>query len=179
MHLTLGVMSLPTPERLQGALKLLKSLDVKKLLDQSPGMGSDGSELRITLRGLRSMHSASKTSVLYSPPVDEDHRLQSFCQKLWELFKDAGYLVPESRPLLLHATIVNTVYVPGTMERGTHGRNRGKLMIDARDFLELYEDCEWMSDVRLEKVAICQMGARKLEDADEEYVIEGEASMPL
>ena len=180
IHLTIGVMSLPTPERVKSAVTLLKSLDLKKLLDQSSSPATRGAELRVTLRGLTTMsrQKPSETSMLYSPPTDEDGRLQSFGQKLWEIFKDAGYLVNESRPLLLHATIVNTVYVPNAMEKGTHGRNRARLMIDARDFIEMYEDFTWMRDVRVEKIAVCQMGEKKVEGGDAEYLVEGEARLP-
>lgn len=198
LHLTLGVMSLLSQEKVDSAAKVLSSLNLKELLlDQSSasagkgkergGLASDKAkepevksrELKVTLRGLTSMHTPSKTSILYSAPVDEDHRLQSFCQKLKAAFTEAELLVPDTRPLLLHATIVNTIYVPGVKGRGTgHGKSRTKLTIDARDILEKYEDFEWMSDVRIEKVAICQMGAKKLEDGNEEYEVEAEVNMP-
>ena len=136
-------------------------------------------ELKVTLRGLTSMHTPSKTSILYSAPVDEDHSLQSFCQKLKDSFSEAELLVSDTRPLLLHATIINTIYVPGVKGKVSgHGKNRAKLTIDARDILEKYEEFEWMSDVRVEKVAICKMGAKNLEDGNEEYEVEGEVNMP-
>jgi activating signal cointegrator complex subunit 1 len=195
-------MSFLSEERVNSALKLLKSLDLRELLSTSrapspkdvEGVGSSAlqrgsrdkcneaeagpSQITCTLRGLKSMHTPSKTSVLYSPPVDGDLRLYAFCQKLRDIFTDAELLVQENRPLLLHATIVNTVYVPGVKSKGGHGKNRVKLTIDAREILEDYEDFEWMSNVRVEKVAICRMGARKNADGEEEYVIEGEAEMP-
>lgn len=190
LHLTLGVMSLLSQEKVDNAVKLLRSLNLKELLaDQIPGsMGKEkdgdvtvshkSKELKVTLRGLTSMHTPAKTSILYSEPVDEDHRLQSFCQKLKDAFTEAELLVPDTRPLLLHATIVNTIYVPGVKGRGGHGKNRAKLTIDARDILAKYEEYEWMSDVKVEKVAICQMGAKKLEDGNEEYAVECELDTP-
>jgi activating signal cointegrator complex subunit 1 len=180
LHLTLGVMSLPSHERVDSAVKLLMSLDLRKLLayqssgsvDERKGKEAEvrSKDLRLTLRGLTAMHKPSETSILYAPPVDEDQRLNSFCQKVWNVFKEAGFLVPESRPLLLHATIVNTIYVPGTKARGGHGRNR--------DHLETYKDFRWMSDVKLEKVAICRMGEKKLENGEVEYTVEGEVKLP-
>lgn len=204
LHLTLGVMSLLSQERVDNALKLLRSLNLKELLsDQKSGPGESGKDtasralgddgeikkkiqeettlkgLKVTLRGLTSMHTPSKTSILYAGPVDEDHSLQSFCQKLRDSFSEAELFVPDTRPLLLHATIVNTIYVPGVKGKGSgHGKNRAKLTIDARDILEKYEEFEWMSDVKVEKVTICKMGAKKLEDGDEEYEVEGEVDMP-
>jgi activating signal cointegrator complex subunit 1 len=111
--------------------------------------------------------------------VDDDQRLQSFCQKLKDIFVGAELLVPDKRPLLLHATIVNTIYVPGVKGRGFgRGTGKAKLTFDARDILAKYEAFEWMSDIKIERVAICQMGAKKLEDGDEEYTVDGEVGMP-
>ena len=76
---------------------------------------------------------------------------------------DAGFLVKDERPLLLHATLVNTIYVPGV--RGSRG--------DARDVLGRYEDTVWGRG-RVEKVVICRMGAKKRQDGSEAYVVEGE-----
>jgi len=205
LHLTLGVMSLLTKERVDSALKLLNELNMTELLagkSSKPGIyrtevsgrdeqGSSGGKageenvasepvqpLSITLRGLASMHTPSRTSILYSSPVDDDRRLYSFCQKLREIFVRAELLVEEDRPLLLHATIVNTVYVPGNRGKGSgHGKNSSKLTIDARELLVDYEDFEWMSDV-VGKVAICRMGAQKKDDGEEEYVVEGEVDVP-
>ncbi|KAG4427674.1 hypothetical protein IFR05_016842, partial [Cadophora sp. M221] len=148
LHLTLGVMSLLTPEKVQGVVDLLHSLDLGKVLngvkpanvragDGEGGSGlvvngnvkdkgkslslsssslsssSEGSSppIHITLQGLQSMHDPSKTSVLYTSPLDPDLRLYRFCVKLREVFGE--FLVSETRPLLLHATVVNTVYVKG------------------------------------------------------------------
>ncbi|KAL3422422.1 hypothetical protein PVAG01_06578 [Phlyctema vagabunda] len=181
LHLTLGVMSLATDDRVNEALALLKSINLTDLI--STTTGSDGSQvsrlgsLTVTLRGLESMHPPAKTSILYCSPVDHDSRLRDFCLNLRAIF--AEFLVPDTRPLLLHATIVNTIYVPGTRGKGSgHGKSRAKLTIDARDLLEKYQDFEWMKDVRVEKVAICRMGAKKMDDGNEEYVVESEIEMP-
>ena len=80
------------------------------------------------------------------------------------------------RPLLLHATVVNTIYVKGRDQQqavgnrggkkgghghhGHHGHRRGggnkreRLTIDAREILERYEEYTWMEGVKVEKVAI-------------------------
>lgn len=186
-------MSLLTEERVQSALKVLNELNLRDLLSPtastSENLGREDvlepSHLDITLRGLTSMHSKVKTSCLYTAPFDPTGRLYPLCVKLRDIFIAANILVPENtgRPLLLHATILNTVYVPAVRGRGNghgHGKNRAKLTIDATELLEDYEDFEWMKDVRVEKVAICRMGAKKGEgDAGEEiYVVEGEVNMP-
>jgi activating signal cointegrator complex subunit 1 len=198
LHLTLGVMSLLTPERIDGALALLRSLDIPSLISlpsTAPALTPGAKEpkpapqpLKITLRGLQSMHPPSKTSVLYSSPSDPDSRLYTFCSALRAAFSD--FLAPDGRPLLLHATIVNTVYVPGVKERSgrpgaRHGKQTARMTIDAREVLERYEETVWMEDCMVEKVAVCRMGARRVRDAEgretgeEEYVVEGEVEIPV
>lgn len=144
-----------------------------------------GGPLSITLRGLQSMQpSASRASVLYAAPVDQDGALQQFCERLRSAFQDAGLLVEDNRPLLLHATIVNTIYAKTAKARtrGPKGKQGGggggKLQIDARGILDRYEDWVWMDNVPVEKIAICRMGAKKTEVdgvvADEAYEVEAE-----
>ena len=209
IHLTLGVMNLPTQERIDSASAYLKSLDIAMLLknavpatlpppsiSQVPDVkqaaaadtsvptavhGSDKSEhaigslelgkqsepLIVSLTGLQSMRNSSKTSMLYTSPNDPTFRLQSFCEALGEQFTAAEFLVPEKRSLLLHATIVNTLYAKG-------GRNRHAKFnrnIDATSLLKEFEDYEWAKDIHIEKVCICQMGAKK-EVVDEVVVNE-------
>ncbi|EMR89188.1 hypothetical protein BcDW1_2198 [Botrytis cinerea BcDW1] len=147
------------------------------------------------------MHQPWSTSILYTSPQDPHSHLQTFCQSLKDTFTTAGFMLPEEkgRGLLLHATIVNTIYVRGVRQnsdtgtratrtgnaRGNQGRGRGgsssghgkhkaRLTFDARDIISKYADFTWMRDVRVEKVAICRMGAKKKGDGDEEYEVEAE-----
>jgi len=207
LHLTLGVMSFPKNEGLEKATALLKTIIPRKILasviaSASPQSAPDASRqaaaeaaegplpplLSVTLKGLHSMQpGASKASVLYAPPVDADGVLKRFCEKLRSTFQDAGLMAEEDRPLLLHATILNTIYVkggrnnnsnPGGRGRGGGGGGKGKrherLTIDARQILERYEDYMWMENISVEKIAICKMGAKKLDDGDEAYEVEAE-----
>jgi len=185
LHLTLGVMSLLTQERVDTALSLLRSLNTQELLGpptasaaKSHNSGSttemkEGSPvdeetpLSVTLQGLSSMHDPSKTSIMYVSPVDPNGRLLAFCNRLKEVFSSANLLVPDDRQLLLHATIVNTIYVPGIHRKCSgsgHGKSRTKLTLDAREIMERFESVEWMKDVKIEKIAICRMGAKKVVD---------------
>ena len=91
--------------------------------------------------------------------------------------------------MLLHATVLNTIYVKGR-DREQHlgqgkwkgkGKGKGKggrrerLTVDARPILDRYDDFVWMRDVPIEKVAICRMGAKKVgDDGDEAYEVEAE-----
>ncbi|KAI1210448.1 kinase A anchor protein [Annulohypoxylon truncatum] len=190
LHLTIGVMSFPKDEGLEKAVTLLKTLVPKSILasikaaevtsaaansarepdgtTKEPS-GSPPPLLSLTLRGLHSMQpSASKASVLYASPSDPEGHLQRFCENLRSTFQEAGLMAVENRPLLLHATILNTIYV-------NKGRKRGrKLLIDASGILDRYGDFVWMEDMPVEKIAICKMGAKKQEDGDEAYEIEAE-----
>ncbi|KAG9685856.1 hypothetical protein KCU95_g12056, partial [Aureobasidium melanogenum] len=146
LHLTLGVMSLDE-EKLIQANTLLQSLDLDNLLreaaipanpstttttnthdpdaappnslDTSPNQTPDllNSPLKISLETLDPMQSPSKTSILYIRPQDTTNRLQILCQALRKTFTDAGLLVPDTRPLKLHATIVNTIYIKGRKKK--------------------------------------------------------------
>ena len=120
--------------------------------------------LMVSLSGLESMHNPTKTSTLYTIPRDSTSRLLTFATSLRELFTNASLLIPDKRPLLLHATILNTLYAKTkSRAKGTgHGKNnRGIEKIDATALLEEFRDYEWAEDFRIEKVSLCQMGAKK------------------
>ncbi|KAI1117519.1 kinase A anchor protein [Nemania sp. NC0429] len=198
LHLTLGVMSFPGGEGLDKAVTLLKTIKPSQILasiatSASTRQGASAGEpcssplprrLSVTLKGLRTMQSAAKASVLYAPPLDADGVLTKFCEALRSAFQEAGLMVEDDRPLLLHATTLNTIYVKknstatqggGGGGGGRRGRNkRDKLTIDARQILDRYGDYVWMEDVPIEKIAICKMGAKKQEDGDEAYEVEAD-----
>ena len=184
-------------------------------VDRTPG------PLNVCLRGLESMHTPTKTSILYIAPSDEAGKLYLVCLALQKMFQEKGFLVEDNRQLKLHATIVNTIYAKGskrkpkryhkqqipepaandkTREEHTEGhpiqgegdepvaadagsaglarvarddRSQGHgpdanapLKIDATSILEKYKDFVWAEDVVLDRVAICEMGAKKILDAD-------------
>ncbi|KAI0601883.1 kinase A anchor protein [Biscogniauxia sp. FL1348] len=193
LHLTLGVMSFPKNEGLEQAVSLLKTLVPRQILaatnvppaDITSGLERQGTGtkepsgplsplLSVTLKGLRSMQPASKASVLYSSPIDSEGTLMKFCERLRSTFQEAGFIAEENRPLLLHATIVNTIYVKGRNSGKGKGKRYDKLTIDARGILERYDGFVWMQDVPVEKIAICRMGAKKQDDGEEAYEVEAE-----
>ncbi|RDW82118.1 hypothetical protein BP6252_03230 [Coleophoma cylindrospora] len=141
-----------------------------------PRIPTTAHPLQVSLRGLTPMHSPTSTSILYSSPICRTHDLPSLCQSLVSLFRAAGLMLPDARPLLLHATILNTIYVPKVRQasgRAGHGKHKAKLTIDASGVLDRFAEHVWMEDCVLEKVAICRMGAKVVEDGGEEYVEEG------
>ncbi|KAK0704940.1 kinase A anchor protein [Lasiosphaeris hirsuta] len=200
LHLTLGVFSFPTDEELDRASELLKSLRLREMLAsikssepepeaaaETKGKGKSTSEtppeaaLMITLRGLETMQLPKRASVLYAPPVDQLGTLYAFCERLRAAFREAELMVDEKRPLLLHATVLNTIYVKGGRgprgKGGKHGKRGEKLTIDARGILDKYEDQVWMENVRVGKISICRMGAKKTKvdgAEDEAYEVEAE-----
>ena len=158
------------------------------------GGGGGGDPPRITLRGLASMQPASRAAVLYAPPVDRLGELQLFCERVRDAFRDAdgrSLMVDDGRPLLLHATVVNTIYVKGdggengnrsgaggNRRKGGGGRRRERLVFDATAIIDRYEDLVWMKDVPVESVAICRMGAKKVVvDGVEDQAYEVEAEV--
>jgi activating signal cointegrator complex subunit 1 len=215
LHLTLGVMSHQTKDRLDEALEFLQSLNLQQLLQSTtllPPADDSSKEpsnpfstitttpalaipndntnnpippLTISLRGLTPMHNPTSTSILYLSPFDPSSRLYPFCQALQSAFTTAGFLVPDDRPLKLHATVVNTIYAKQKSARrrcGGHGgdsRESGKF--DARELIEEWKDWVWAEGVVLERVSICEMGARVVqgrEGAGVVYVEVGGVDMP-
>jgi activating signal cointegrator complex subunit 1 len=137
--------------------------------------------LTIDLKGLVSMHDPEKTSIVYIEPCDSSERLYPLCLALQNIFNEESILVPDGRKLKLHATLVNTIYAKGRKSQG-HGRNaNAPLKIDARALLDKYADFVWARNVVLDRIAICEMGAKKrMENGEvvgEEYT--EVASVPL
>ncbi|KAJ6440785.1 activating signal cointegrator 1 complex subunit 1 protein [Purpureocillium lavendulum] len=201
LHLTLGVMSLK-PDGVDQAAEVLRSLRPRELLAElraakttsplsfppggeptaSPaaadgGEGSEGGEggggIAVTLRGLQAMQAPTKTSVLYAPPTDDEGLLYPFCERLRAPFREAGLMADEGRPMLLHATVVNTIHVKGGARGGR--RSRERLLLDAREVLGRYDDFEWVQGLPLTRVAVCRMGAKPVEGTDDQaYEAEAE-----
>ncbi|PLB37293.1 uncharacterized protein BDW47DRAFT_107254 [Aspergillus candidus] len=211
LHLTLGVMSLPTQQRLDEAIELLQSLDLASMAreaersvrrsrtapnESQPAtsqvdndtVGTPG-PFTVSLESLSAIPRARAATVLHAAPVDPSSRLYPFCEMLRDKFLEAGFLQaeikkdkrsegvsqqqqqqqqqlqeppqqqqqqtdvdaqslaapkPKLRPLLLHATVVNTIYIKGRQqpaERGPNGKNRrNQYTFDARDILAHYKD---------------------------------------
>lgn len=185
LHLTLGVMSLREEEKLDEAVGLLKGLQMSEILREvrreeaerakkaaelvgessATEVEVDGS-MAISLRGLRSMQKASQATTLYAPPVDARSHLRPFCERLRARFLEAGLMIDDNRPLLLHATVVNTIYVK---DKGSRAKGRKKaLTLDAASLLDRYEDYVWLENFAVDRVAICKMGAKEVLGEDEE-----------
>ncbi|ROW06470.1 hypothetical protein VMCG_04350 [Cytospora schulzeri] len=195
LHFTLGMMSFPKDEGLDRAVEMLRSLRPRELLStvEEPVMPGETREtvapvagaeqqqpqVLITLKGLHPMQKAEKATVLYAPPSDPHGVLHGFGEKIKTQFKEAGLLAPGDLPLLLHATIVNTIYAKG---RNKHGAGKKKwertVIKDAQAMVDRYEDQVWMEGLPLNKIAICRMSAKPIEKdgvvVDAAYEVEAE-----
>ncbi|QKX55654.1 uncharacterized protein TRUGW13939_02751 [Talaromyces rugulosus] len=190
LHLTLGVMSLTTRDRLDEATSFLDSLDIEQMLRETTSNDADISQqqqqsaeeenslapISVSLQSLYALPKAKAATVLYAKPVDPTSRLYPLGVKLRERFVEAGLIQPDFlktkprkgskvidnnntsqndipaqaetpkpklRPLLLHATIVNTIYARGghsAQNRGKDRRRGGPLTFDARDMLTHHHD---------------------------------------
>jgi len=195
--------------------------------DIAPALPSS-SPIIISLTSLHSMHNPKSTSILYANPYDSTDRLLPLGQKLRTIFEENEYMTKDTRPLKLHATVVNMIYAkPGNRHNpksqtkpqtigaaeaadptnststtvtepvaletndeedvgcdtgaavneqegeeqeskpeggsNSYGRNtRAPMRFDATALLEQFNDFVWAGDFRIEKVAICKMGARKI-----------------
>ena len=148
-----------------------ESLSTTEILNQEP--------LMVRLQGLHAMSSPHKTSVLFAEPQDLGNKLYHFCQQLKDEFEQAGFLLEEKRDLKLHATIVNTLYAVERTNKGREGprgkgRSGGKrrsapLRFDATKLIERWKDEVW-ADIKIERIAICEMGAKEDEDGVVRYV---------
>jgi AKAP7 2'5' RNA ligase-like domain len=134
--------------------------------------------LTISLHGLSAFPTLSDATVLYARAHDATARLHSFCIALRQQFIDAGF-IEEKRDLVLHATLVNIKKNQGRRSGG--GRGMGKITIDARRLAGVYngegsdsvdgkggyvgtEEYVWAEGVEIDRVRICKMGAKKVED---------------
>lgn len=118
---------------------------------------SASSLYKTSLSGLQTSRSRTSTSVLYASPSPLVSPLHTLCQSLRELFLQANLLIPDSRPLLLHATVFNTLHCAKKPEKGK--------TIDAKALMEKWEKVEWVRNLKIERVAIWEMGAKV--DAEE------------
>lgn len=180
VHFTLGMMSFPENEGLDRAVDVLRSLNLREILagvkkpampgaeeeDNSAARGQP-SQILLTLKGLHTTQKPEKSTVLYAPPVDPLGTLQEFSEEIKTVFKEGGLLVADTRPLLLHATIVNTIYVKSKTGAGRSKKRDKKVIDHVQAIIDRYEDQVWMRDVPLEKVAICKMSAKPVLEGGE------------
>ncbi|PTB61816.1 hypothetical protein BBK36DRAFT_1130967 [Trichoderma citrinoviride] len=178
LHLTLGVMALK-----RDGTRLAKAANTSPSALALSGGSNVGSEsprsdgLTLTMRGLHSIQPPAKAAVLYASPSEPEGILYDFCKRLQRPFQEAGLMIDENRPLLLHATIINTIYVKSNSGSGGRGKRRERLTIDARSLLSRYDDYLWADKMPITRVALCRMGAKPIPGTDDAaYEVEAEVA---
>ncbi|MDI1491858.1 MAG: hypothetical protein OHK93_003069 [Ramalina farinacea] len=180
IHFTLGVMHLPTPSDVERAVAFLQNLDLALLTSLgSPTPQQQQQPFAIDLVGLKPLPSASKATVLFIEPAAgaSRERLQRLVQGVKDAFVKAepASLMMEERKgreeVLLHATVVNTVYA---RKGARNGNGRGRVTMDVRALVggeeqEGQERVErnwgnsvWAKGVEVGRLCICEMGAEKV-----------------
>lgn len=147
--------------------------------------------LTLTLQGLGTFLSARSSRVFFAHAHDPSRRLQLFAERVRQRFQDAG-LITETRPLVLHATVANLIYVRSG-KKGRNSTSSGTKVgeVDARDMLEFFnggssgEDLDghatttvdamsdseeggyiWAREINVNRVRICKMGAEPCDMPD-------------
>ncbi|KAK9456247.1 kinase A anchor protein [Dipodascopsis uninucleata] len=169
IHFTLGVMSLSDRKNLQRACDALREIEMPS------------HPLFTGLAGLTAFEGSSKqnANVLFAKPTGPDvQTLQEFSNKVRRKFIDMGLVLEDtpkrtqiSTEVVLHATIINTIYAISNVKieqaPDANGERKNKIKqirpkIDARIMLDKYADYKFMDPTHLERLEICKMGERKL-----------------
>ena len=122
LHLTLGVMSLPSKEKLDEAISFLHSIDLPALMREAdrvagvlrknqssskqdyqvntpsepcPQSLTHSDSFIISLESLHALPRAKSATVLHASPVDPTGRLYPFCIMLRDKFIEAGFILAE------------------------------------------------------------------------------------
>ncbi|KAL1995810.1 hypothetical protein VTN49DRAFT_676 [Thermomyces lanuginosus] len=108
LHLTLGVMSLTTDEKLAAARELLESLDMRALMREAGKRAITGNAteevleedavlrpISVSLEALHALPRQRAATVLYAKPVDRTQRLHALGVLLRDKFLEAGLLEGE------------------------------------------------------------------------------------
>lgn len=167
LHFTLGVMHLEDPEQLGKSIEVLKALDLDGIyaatdIKELESSASQGAPLTTNLTSIHALPSQTNTRVLYTAPPSASPfttRLQAIAQSLRQPFLAAGLLEEEQRPLLLHATVFNTIYGKAKGRRGKESKRK----LQTSQLIEEMQDYSFANDIRLERIAICEMGAKPVE----------------
>jgi len=147
LHLTLFVLELSSPEKIELACKTLQEMS-EAVYDALARKS-----IMITIQGLRCMgKDSSKARVIYGDvKLDNDTRIRinRLSDLLQARFHAAGLLVKEGRPLKLHATIINTKYD----NRPKAARQR---TIDAIKLVQQHRETVF-SHFRVDALQLCSM----------------------
>jgi 2'-5' RNA ligase len=103
--------------------------------------------LSISLHSLGVFPKPTAARVFFAHPHDPSNRLQTFGQLIRRHFREAD-LITETRPLVLHATVANLIYVRGKDRRAGKGKfakgrpRAGDGTVDATELLRFFNGGE-------------------------------------
>ena len=168
--LSMGALSLHTPERLAAARKLLTDFESST----KSGIKSDES-LYVTLRGLNSGTPGAQRPFTNHLCVLAENaisllRLRS---ELRKAFRSQGLLVKETyydknrlASNLVPAEIMNTIYLKSDQMNTKPTLQQYNLnrmpVFDAKDLYPAYADTVWAENILLEKICITELGVKDL-----------------
>lgn len=193
LHLTLGVMSLETKERIETVCALLRSLDLVNIIreaatsqtTESNKLNESKETARSTVPSGQDTHSSEQTIGPQDPRIYIS--LRDLCAMHAPESTSVLYarpVDPTNRLFRVCYAIQQTFSAANLLERQreplllhativnvrsgrTGKRNRRSKRVDARNLVTAYEGFDWAKDFHLEKVSICRMRAEKIIQNDE------------
>ncbi|EXJ56514.1 hypothetical protein A1O7_06858 [Cladophialophora yegresii CBS 114405] len=120
-----GVSSSSSLSQPRALKSLTRPISPPPIAALSTSTTSSVSPLSISLHSLGVFPKQTAARVFFAHPHDPTNRLQTFGQLIRRHFREAG-LITETRPLVLHATVANLIYVRGKDRRGGGGGGGGK-----------------------------------------------------
>jgi activating signal cointegrator complex subunit 1 len=164
-HITLGVMSLDSEEKILRAVELLKNMDMRAIwektvdfVDNGDSQSSGPIKFKLSLQGLATMASASKATVLFTMPNDPSNRLRRFAIEIRTKFIEEGLLFDEKRTLKLHLTLINTLYC--VKESIRRNPTTCLVKLNCQDLIKEMGQRVLLEEVEIGQIAICMMGAK-------------------
>ena len=192
LHINLGNLRLDTPQRLDQALTLLRSLDIQSILHDA--FSSSVSYTHSTTKTISLLDSIFDVSLegIYSDPRQQRNSKELFalrasvfgrsgllprvCVAIYQAFSDAN-LVSHESGLGLHSqkllpgifiVVVDTKRVDTNVDNDNPSllkkgiRQKRQACFDATDLLNEYHDMTWAKQFRLEKLSIRKPGLQDI-----------------
>ncbi|KAK9450372.1 kinase A anchor protein [Limtongia smithiae] len=196
LHLTIAIARWPTPEAVREGVAALRAFGVERQADRG---------MAVRLRGLRMFPGANtkRANVVFAGVEDlsrgrKGTSVQEFADSVRIYFDERGLLLPENKRkksgrnrnnggsqdpkedekeegVVLHATMINTVYATTRSSRGTpslnnterlgiNARRGGRPSFDATALLAEFQNFDFSDTIQINRLEICKMGQRSEQD---------------
>ena len=192
LHVNLGNLRLDTPQRLDRALTLLRSLDIPSILHDT--FYSSASYTRSTTKTISSLNSILDVSLegIYCDPRHQGNSKELFalyanvfgrsgllprvCVAIYKALSDADLVSQDPGPGLLSRNLLPSIFI-GVVESKRVStkvdrdnpyllqmgiRKKRTAWFDATDLLNEYHDMTWAKQFRLEKLSIRKLGLQDI-----------------